>query len=316
MKKDITVIGCGVIGLSTGIRLLEAGHNVQIITKELPHNTTSNWAAAVWFPYHVFPFDKVLRWGANTFDVFQTFIDEPKAGVQNTVLYIMTPEPPEVPWWGEAVPNYSFATADELPSGYKYGYKVDVPVCDTTLYLNFLMEKYKNLGGSIEQKELQSIDEVITPKGVIINCTGLGSYKLVDDTELYPVRGQVVKVKQPDVKISLLCDFESDRPAYIFPRTHDIILGGTAQEGNWDESIDPDTSEKIIEATRAIMPELASAEIIEHGVGLRPGRPAVRLELEHLTDDSYVIHNYGHGGAGFTLSWGCADEVVQMVKTL
>ena len=58
------------------------------------------------------------------------------------------------------------------------------------------------------------------------------------------------------------------------------------------------------------MPELADARVVGHRVGLRPVRSAVRLEAE-----GRVVHCYGQGGAGVTLSWGCADEVAALVAT-
>lgn len=313
MVQQIKIIGCGVIGLTTGIRLLEAGYGVQIIARDLPPNTTSNWAAAIWFPYHVFPYRKVLRWGEETYSVFQTLLNVPEAGVRNTQLLMLTEEPPEEPWWGNAVPAYRYATADELPHGYAHGYSVTVPVCDTGLYLDYLLARYRDLGGAIEQREIDSFDELVAPNSVFINCSGLGSYQLANDRELYPVRGQVVKVRQPNVTVSMLRDFGEKRPSYIIPRTHDIILGGTDQKDDWNETVDPATAETILEQTKLLVPDLDGAEVLAHGVALRPGRTAVRLEAEQLTPDCTVIHNYGHGGAGFTVSWGCANEVVQMV---
>jgi D-amino-acid oxidase len=53
-------------------------------------------------------------------------------------------------------------------------------------------------------------------------------------------------------------------------------------------------------------------------VGLRPARPAVRLEaVPHAGGEpGGVVHCYGHGGAGVTLSWGCADDVLTAVESL
>ena len=54
-------------------------------------------------------------------------------------------------------------------------------------------------------------------------------------------------------------------------------------------------------------------KMVEDLVGLRPGRMEVRLEREEK-NGKYLIHNYGHGGSGVTLSWGCADEVVELAN--
>lgn len=77
----------------------------------------------------------------------------------------------------------------------------------------------------------------------------------------------------------------------------------------WDQSPDPRTAERILADATAAMPEIANVEVRDHKVGLRPARPTVRLERE-----GRIVHCYGHGGAGVTLSWGCATEVVALVS--
>ena len=92
-----------------------------------------------------------------------------------------------------------------------------------------------------------------------------------------------------------------------------MILGGVAQEGNW--SLEPTEEDRnfILEKCSKIIPDLKNAEIIEDIVGLRPGRTEVRLEKEQISGKT-IIHNYGHGGSGVTLSWGCAEEVVELAN--
>lgn len=312
--KRINVIGCGIVGLTTAICLAEAGYKVKILAKDFPPNTTSDWAAAIWFPYQVSPQHKVLRWGNETYAVFQTQLNVQGAGVGNTELIYLTEDKPDTPWWSDAVPSYTHATAEDLPHGYEYGYKVTVPVCDTGLYLLYLMNKFKELGGVIQQAEITCFSELIQAKNIIINCTGLGSYSLASDTLLYPIKGQVVKVTGAEIKNSLVRDFGDFYPAYIIPRSKDIILGGTAELNNWDMSPSEDITAQILEQTKRLVPELKTAKFLEHGAGLRPARPEIRLELEMLTENCGVIHNYGHGGAGFTVSWGCASEVLKLTN--
>lgn len=308
------VIGCGVIGLSSGIRLLQNGFGVHIVAKELPPNTTSNWAAAVWYPYKAYPEDKVLGWGTATFKAFQALIDRPEVGVTNRVLLEPFSEPVDDPWWKDAVTEFRRATAEELPEGYKDGYIVTVPVIDTRIYMDYLVEQFQELGGTIEQREVHDLAEVSEPNGLIINCAGLGSRELVNDPEVYPIRGQIIRVKAPEVSRSFVDEFGHHKLTYVIPRTEDVILGGTALENVWDTEPDEETAAKILHHTKIVEPKLEGAEILQHGVGLRPGRPQVRLEAETLPDGCTVIHNYGHGGAGFTLAWGCADEVLQLAQ--
>jgi D-amino-acid oxidase len=75
---------------------------------------------------------------------------------------------------------------------------------------------------------------------------------------------------------------------------------------------DPVTAEAIVRRCAAVRPEIAGARVIEHRVGLRPTRPAVRLERERAADGRLLVHNYGHGGAGVTVAWGCAREAAEL----
>jgi D-amino-acid oxidase len=102
----------------------------------------------------------------------------------------------------------------------------------------------------------------------------------------------------------------------VVPRERDIVVGGTVGEGDWDCQPDQTTARMILERATALVPQLARAKVLRHRVGLRPSRPTVRLETQRYDGDRAVVHCYGHGGAGVTLSWGCADEVLAEVKTL
>ncbi len=129
-----------------------------------------------------------------------------------------------------------------------------------------------------------------------------------------PIRGQVVRVAQVGLDRFILDDYGPNGIAYIVPRINDCILGGTADEGAEDLTPDPATAEAILARCIALEPRLREAAVLEHKVGLRPGRPTVRLEVERPVIGKLLVHNYGHGGAGVTLSWGCAAEVVRLVS--
>jgi D-amino-acid oxidase len=96
------------------------------------------------------------------------------------------------------------------------------------------------------------------------------------------------------------------------PREKVVVIGGTATEGSYEPRPDPATADAILARARALVPELARATVVAHRVGLRPARPTVRLEAERVGEGT-LVHCYGHGGAGVTLSWGCADDVAALV---
>jgi D-amino-acid oxidase len=125
-----------------------------------------------------------------------------------------------------------------------------------------------------------------------------------------PVRGQVVVLSQVGVTRWSL---DGSGLTYVVPRSNDIIVGGTDVEGEWDVEPDPDVAAAILARATALVPELADAAVLGHKVGLRPARAEVRLEVEQVSGGGRVVHCYGHGGAGVTVSWGCADEVAALV---
>src|SRR3954465_12059913 len=112
---DILIIGCGVSGLSCGIRLLEAGFSAQIWARDLPPNTTSNVAAAVWYPYRAYPEEKVTAWGAAAYARLGGRGEEPAAGVVMRETFDLRGEAAPDPWWIAAVPDVRRATPDEVP---------------------------------------------------------------------------------------------------------------------------------------------------------------------------------------------------------
>jgi D-amino-acid oxidase len=181
--------------------------------------------------------------------------------------------------------------------------------------LLWLVERVRGLGGHLIRRHLRSLDELGDDTDVVVNCAGLGARELVGDLDVYPVRGHVVRVSNPGLTMSVRDEQHPGGRAYVHPRTQDCILGGTLDQGQWDTTVDPAVGAAILERCCDLVPALRDAEVLEHVVGLRPGRPTVRVEeSEPLSSGARVVHNYGHGGSGITLSWGCAREVTTLIR--
>jgi D-amino-acid oxidase len=144
---------------------------------------------------------------------------------------------------------------------------------------------------------------------VVVVAAGLGSGPLVGDDTVMPIQGQVVRLADPGLAGWLL---DEDNPAgltYVVPRGDDVVCGGTAVPGATGTVPDPDVERAVLDRACALVPELRGAAVRSRAVGLRPGRPTVRLDRT-LVAGRPVVSCYGHGGAGVTLSWGCAADVV------
>jgi D-amino-acid oxidase len=299
--QRVLVVGAGVVGLTCAVRLLEAGHRVDVLARDLPLETTSAVAAALWYPYRALPQDRVTAWSRTTYDVLCGLADDPDAGVavrRGTEL-LRTSE--SDPWWAGAVPDLEQVRG--LP-GWAGGWRFAAPVVEMAVHLRWLVRRIEQLGGTLTRVNLTALP---VGEGLVVNATGLAARHFAGDGSLTPVRGQVVVVEQVGLEEWWLEGSSPDGPTYVVPRSRDIVLGGTDQPGEWSRTPDPATAAAILARAGALVPALAGARVLRHRVGLRPVRPEVRLE--RVGD---VIHCYGHGGAGVTLSWGCAAEVVDL----
>jgi D-amino-acid oxidase len=316
MQPDVLVIGAGVSGLTTAICLAEAGRRVLVATADPPLRTTSAAAGAVWGPHLVGMDDRVGTWSLRTLAMFAELAADPQTGVRLATGTAATRAEQSDPLdWVAALDGARPCTAAELPAGYAGGWRLTVPIVSMTVYLEYLLARLALAGGELRTADFGSLAEAATFTGasVIVNCTGIGASRFVKDSDLVPVRGQVIIARNPG--LSEFFVGVGDPPfdfSYYFPHGDLLLLGGTEESGNWSLEPDPATAGRILRGCAAAEPRLADVEVIEHRVGLRPTRPSVRLEEASL-DGRRVLHNYGHGGAGVTLSWGCAEDVAAAV---
>jgi D-amino-acid oxidase len=292
------VVGAGVVGLTTAVCLREAGIEADVVARDAPADTTSAVAAALWYPYRALPAERVTAWSAATYEHLARLArEEPGAGVRmRTGTELLAPGAPD-PWWRDAVPDLRRTDA---------GLRFAAPVVDMSVHLPWLQARLGALGATLERRAIASFDEL--EADAVVNCAGLGARELAGDSSLSSVRGQVVRVAAPDVEEWLLDQSDPARLVYVVPRERDVVLGGTAEEGAEDRTPDAQTSAAIRARCAALVPALRDAPVVDVAVGLRPARPAVRLEAK-----GRVVHCYGHGGAGVTLAWGCAVEVTVLL---
>ncbi|MEU5882036.1 FAD-dependent oxidoreductase [Spirillospora sp. NPDC047279] len=307
---SVTVVGAGVIGLSCAVRLAEAGHEVRVLARERPEETTSAVAAALWYPYLAFPAERVTAWSTTAYREFARLSETagPAAGISVRAGTELLRERQPDPWWKPAVPD--FARLADPPPGYEDGWRFAAPVIDMAVYLPWLRARLEELGGGLGHAELTRLPA----DPLVVDCAGLGARELAADPSVAPVRGQVIVLEQVGLDEWCIDDGDAERPCYVVPRTNDIVVGGTAQQGDWNREPDADTARTILDRAEAMVPAIKGARVLRHKVGLRPARPTVRLEAETAAGGGRIVHCYGHGGAGVTLSWGCADEVAALVS--
>ncbi|RME05085.1 MAG: FAD-binding oxidoreductase [Planctomycetota bacterium] len=311
---EVAVVGCGVIGLTSALKLQELGYPVTLISKETPSLTTSHKAGAVWLPFEPTPPPKVIRWAWESYQNFTKLCHNPKTGVQPTSLHLLGSSPPP---WLKQLPELSYRPLQkqELPTPYQKGICLPSFIISPPSYLSFLLDLFLQNGGRLLQQNISNLRSL--PFSLVVNCTGLEAKKLVQDSQLHPIQGHIVQLKP--LSSPTPCFFDKEGPlalAYIIPRQDAWVLGGNATAHQSSTQPNPTIIQEILEKCRKIYPPLQRLSPANTYVGLRPGRKNIRLEVEEIDSQRWVIHNYGHGGSGFTLSWGCAQKVAQLAQQL
>src|SRR5690348_9383550 len=193
---DVLVVGAGVIGLTTAIRLAESGARVLIRAATPPGQTTSSVAGAIWGPHLVEESDRVARWGRDALAVLRELAADPATGVRAATGVLGTrgippaagppgagqpgagrpgaPEPP--PDWLADLDAAGCDAAD-LPAGFASGWRFSAPLVNMPAYLGYLCGRFEAAGGRIEAGTVRSLPEAAAAHRarVVLNCTGTGA---------------------------------------------------------------------------------------------------------------------------------------------
>ncbi|KAK5110940.1 hypothetical protein LTR62_005478 [Meristemomyces frigidus] len=237
------------------------------------------------------------------------------------------------PWFADSVPDFRKLKPSELPPGVNGGISYTSVCINTPQYLHYLLGQCLRNGVVVKRAVITHISRAAQfhatsqPADIVVNCTGLGSLVLggVLDNNLYPARGHVVLVRNetPD-RITFVSgtDDGPEETTYIMMRGAGggTIIGGCYQRGQTDPTPDPAMGRRILQRAARLCPEMVGGkgvegfDVVRHGVGLRPVRTGgPRLERERV-EGVAVVHNYGHGGAGYQCSYGCAQAAVRLVR--
>lgn len=316
MKPAVAVVGAGVVGLSTAILAQRGGHPVTLYS-DLPWDrTTSTKAAASFKPHKVVYNDLTHRMCRASWEHFgrvmkQSPLDD--HGVRMHTHWEVSNLDPPIPPYADIVGNFMRIQDASVPGGYEIGWRYRTYFIDISVYLPWLAAAFRSGGGTMTtlSSPLRDLEELAAlPAPVVFNCSGLGARLLCPDPLVRPVKGQVVVTRAvPGMDWSISGD-----GFYIYPRRNDTILGGTVEPDVSSDGVDPGVIDLLIRGNRRVLPELDGSWVTGSYSGLRPYRDeSIRVEAEEV-GRTVVVHNYGHGGAGVTLSWGSAELALALLR--
>lgn len=313
-RRSHVVVGAGVSGLSVGLELLAAGRAVVVATAEAPSDTTSAVAAAIWHPFFQEPDESYLRRAHRTFECLTALAAERDAGITSRPLTEFFREELPAPWWAKRLAPRP-VPREALPAGRGCGWQVTVPVADTSRYLPWLERRFVAAGGVLVRYPVRDLAALARQASVVVNCTGFAATTLAGDRSMTLLRGLVLRTtKDPRIAGCLIDDSDPHAPTYLIEREDDMILGGTADPSCTATAVPAETVCDIQRRCAALHPAAAQLRVLEARVGFRPVREVPRIEVD--ADIPNLVHDYGHGGAGYTLSWGAAEDVRRLVEAI
>ena len=325
----VAVVGAGIVGTSSAVCIKEAfpGLHVTIVAEDFSPNTASDKAGALVHPTSPGS-TRQQKWFKDSYEHFKRIFlstDASEAGVMLTFGYSLDSSPS--PWfYQDTTLGWRIVPEDErrmmslpdLKTWMFYGSFV----VNCRQYLPWLMGRFTNMGGAVLPKKVSSLQELFSDFDIVVNCSGLGARELTHDTSLRPAWGQGRVVEAPWVKYFVFAHLPSthstadstEEALDIFPRSDGLFIGGVKVWGKEKGPVDDKYRRQIQQRVQEVMPSLSNAPTIKEWTGVRPMRKTVKLSIEEGVPGKCIIHNYGHGGYGITLSWGCALEVVELVK--
>jgi len=340
----IIVVGAGIIGTTSAFRIKKKfpESKLTIIAAELSPNTTSDVAAGWWEPHLDPDTDSSLvnTWSSETYEMLaklargeiveemgQTVSDDMRSSVRSSRGTIIDVEGvySQPPSWAKVVknfqmlePNQTKTSTTSRDSSTISGFSFDSFVWEPSKNLPIFYKWLQDNGVIIQKRNLKNMDEILDAD-VVVNCSGIGAATLVSDDKIFPISGHVLRVNCPLVS-EMVGDNRPETWSYMIPNTDTLVLGSVDRENNWNTQAEFGDRDKILSRCSKLHPLIKESSLVSEKVGLRPcRRGGVRCELEEIEQRNTagrkvaIIHNYGHGGSGVTLSWGCAGMVVALL---
>jgi len=321
---SVAIVGAGIIGVSTALEIqaLIPGVQVTIFSEDVTPDTTADGAAGIFGLYLMgdTPTADQVRWAQITHDWMEQLWKTPDGGKLGLALVSSTRlnHSPVPPPWKDVVYGLRTMSQKELSAygrlegEHETGLEMVTYTAEPVRFLPWMMTRFLEAGGGLVRRRVENLKELENQYQVVVNCSGIGARRLVGDNLVSPLRGQVMRVSAPWLRKVVLDD--KDDGNYVIPNLNSVVVGGTHQDGDWDRTPRVEDRDFILAGGTAIEPSLRGATHLKDWVGLRPGRPSVRLERERMSGGLQLVHNYGHGGSGITVFQGCAKDAAKLVQ--
>ena len=254
--REIGVVGCGALGLTSAILAQRAGLSVRIYAKELPPDVYSMRASGVWSPEsricdaaHGDAFaDRWEEMTRTSFRMYQSLLGLPGKPIEWIDGYSLSDVPwdqtdtlaPDEPLY----PNFHVRVRDLTPHGVDlapgthpfpqaYARRYTTMMFNIATYARMLIAEFREAGGVIEVREFHEPRDLMKLRErTLINATGYGARALFRDESIVPVRGQTARlIPQPEVTYALYLGHLG-----TVPRSDGILVQVLNDAGNFNNA--------------------------------------------------------------------------------
>ena len=254
---EAAVIGSGIMGLTTARLLQDAGWSVTIYTRDVTRHSTSNVGAGQWAPTSVFEegvaskaFESQFKFAARISHHAYQNLSGANYGIRFIENYYIGDEPQRESYYLRELPELFTSIADlephEHPFPVAYVKRTVTMIIEPATFLRKVRDDFYRAGGKFVVRNFGNLSEILAlPEKTVFNCTGLGAKALFGDDELVPIKGQLVFLP-PDPAVDFLSVGGGSDVTYMFPRSGEILLGGSYQQNDWSPHPEAEVTERII----------------------------------------------------------------------
>uniref|UniRef100_A0A915PTJ5 FAD dependent oxidoreductase domain-containing protein n=1 Tax=Setaria digitata TaxID=48799 RepID=A0A915PTJ5_9BILA len=335
--RSVAIIGEGASGTSSALALIERDPRLNItVFHDVPFEQTVSWG-----PAGLFRVDTLQNraYGKRSFRRYAKLFREYGGEVSGVNLlsgHILSTNLTELveqdEIYGDVVYNFRYLResemqqfADQGESKRMFAIHFTTYTTEGGKYIPWMKKQLLAKGVQFVQRHINTVKDLYNDFDVIVNCAGLNGGKVAGDGDhknMFPIRGIIFEVNATWHKHFLYKGFET----FSIPTTNKVFIGSVKQAGRYDLEITPADRTDILNRYYQLQPAIKGAAVLNEWSGLRPGRRGgIRLEmttirypvpkLKQTSNEKVVqvVHNYGHGGHGLTLGWGCAETVADLI---
>jgi glycine oxidase len=326
------IIGGGIVGCITAIKLKENGYDVTVVDKSVVGEESSAAGAGILFPLMPWNYEsKVYQLCSGASGFYKNLSENLIIGgfgdpefIESGMICIEPSDKRGIMQWAiknnfkinESLfnnrPSFEIENVAQLnPKKLMVSIRLYIKALGIKLIENCNLKKIQNKSNYLNGWPTDEND--LIEGDIFIITAGAWSSQIINNNvdEIYPVRGQLIKFKKTSINLDKIL---FSKNFYLLQRKCGaIVAGSTIENVGFDNTTTIQAAYDLKEKTISLVPELKELEPIEQWAGLRPGIknniPLIKMDKFHKN----IYINSGHYRYGITMAPKSADEILKLI---